>query len=103
MADHSSTLKAQSEDKKTINILNQTNGKKKLGMDNTSGGEVASMRGSDLVNIVGQRIKERLTSLIYFGSTNILKVKANSCDCLFEGMREMRRGHAHLDPLHQVE
>jgi hypothetical protein len=61
VADHSSTAKAQSEDKKTINILNQTNGKKKLGMDKTSSGEVASMRGSDFVNIVGQRIKERLT------------------------------------------
>ncbi len=68
-----------------------------------SDGEVASMRGSDSVNIVGQRIKESLTSLFYFGSPDILKVQVKSCDCLFEGMQEMRQGHAHLDPPHQVE
>jgi hypothetical protein len=45
-----------------------------------SSGEVALMRDSDLVNTLGQGMKECLGSLIQFRLIDILKMKANSCD-----------------------
>jgi hypothetical protein len=71
---------ARSEDEKTINKLIQTNRKRKLGVEDMSSGEVALMRDSDLVNTLGQGMKECLGSLIQFRLIDILKMKANSCD-----------------------
>ncbi len=55
-----------------------------------SSGEVASMCGLDSVNILGPRIQKYLRSLFYFGSANILKVNADSCDFPYECMQEMK-------------
>ncbi len=57
-----------------------------LGPDNSNFSKKFHPRGSDSVNILGQRIKKRLMSLFDFGWTDTLKVRANSFDFLFKGV-----------------
>ncbi len=70
-----------------------------------SSGEVASICGSDFVNISGPRIKENLRSLFYFGSADILKVKVIATTFIQRHTRDEVRPctFGPTGPQHQVE
>ena len=75
-----------------MNQSNRKSPKRKIRVKEMSSGEVASIHCSDLVDIILGRESKNISGESGLCSTlaNVLKVKANSSDLLFECMQVMR-------------